>query len=67
MSGTACRPMTDAEPGMRLMRVDDDPMVLSPTARALRERGSEVLDFDRQDDAPAVAQAHGGVTTEIAA
>lgn len=67
MTGTACRPMTDAEPGMRLMRVDNDPMVLLPTARALRERGSEVLDFDRQDDAPAVAQAHCGVTTEIAA
>jgi hypothetical protein len=59
--------MTDAEPGMRLMRVDDDPMVLSPTARALRECGSEVLDFDPPDDALTVAQGHGGVTTEIAA
>lgn len=49
--------MTDAEPGVRLTLVDDDPVGLLLTARALRERGFEVLDFDRPDDALAALGA----------
>ncbi|MFN7643141.1 MAG: EAL domain-containing protein [Burkholderiales bacterium] len=54
--------MTDAEPAVRLMLVDDDPMGLLLTARALRERGFEVLDFDRPDDAVEVSGVVHDVT-----
>ncbi len=59
MPVAASLPMTDAEPAVRLMLVDDDPMGLLLTARALRERGFEVLDFDRPDDAFAALGADG--------
>ena len=59
MPVAASLPMTDAEPAVRLMLVDDDPMGLLLTARALRERGFEVLDFDRPDDALAALGADG--------
>jgi hypothetical protein len=59
--------MTDAKLGVRLVKIDDDSTALLPTARALRERGFEDLDFDRLGVVLVVAQAHGSVTTEIAA
>jgi len=65
MPAAAASFQTDAEPEARVILVDDDPMGLLLTARALRERGFEVLDFDRPGDA-LTAIAAGGVDCVIA-
>jgi len=65
MPAAAATYLTDAEPAPRVILVDDDPMGLLLTARALRERGFEVLDFDRPGEALA-AVAAGGVDCVIA-